>query len=677
MSMPVEKCGNDRANPPDLRRQISLNGEWELGGKVPDYTGGDFAEKTYLRHVAVPSAWRGKRIKLHFQAVNYAAEAFIDECPAGTHVGPWIPWEIDITELVEPGRSFVLTVKVKGMENDPIVDEEGNARWPVGSSFIRNRHGGLVDDVWLRAFGTVHVEDAFVRTSFRQKRLIVEYALCNSDSRRRTVAIMASAAPVGGTDADGVRFREPAVTLEAGERKTVRLETTWEDPLLWWPDNPQLYHLTTRLVEMQAEGMAGRHPEAQEQCPDIMDEEVRRFGFREIWCEDGGFRLNGVRVHFWGDYAEYGNDAYWPAEAYRPDALMSAYAALQRMNVRIMRWHEHPVPQYVLDAADECGMLLVCESAVEHLKRIDKPAYLRNAPVWLEAWVKVCRNHPSIVMWSADNAMGPFCFNVLTAKELLPLGAAIRAADPTRPVVFDGERDLGDEIVNYHDIMLKPEESIYQWRRYVHPAKPTGASEAIPALKYWYRNNPEMREINKWRQGVWIRGMRYAGFADIRPSVYWACGEAESLRASLLRNAYAPVALFDKDYDDLGIDPYLQGAYPELQEGEEARRTLVLYNDDYRGEPVEIEVEVRVRERVYASVRKRFRIEMGGKLEIPCRFVVPPAGETPLELVLRTFKEGRSTFTETKSFRVLPALSEEGAATKPPASIDIGTGSEV
>ncbi len=74
-----------------------------------------------------------------------------------------------------------------------------------------------------------------------------------------------------------------------------------------------------------------------------------------------------------------------------------------------------------------------------------------------------------------------------------------------------------------------------------------------------------------WWQGTWIRGMRYMNFTDLRPFTLrwaWTTGTDDRARQNLA-NSYAPVALFDKEYDRLGIIPIKDEKYPELHAGKD------------------------------------------------------------------------------------------------------------
>ncbi len=304
---------------PPLREQVSLNGQWPQGGKVPVYDSQNsaFKTRTYERAVTVPAAWKNRRVKLDFGAVNHWCEAFVDGQKVGEHNGAWIPFSFDITRWVRPGQSFTLRLEVKGKMMPPTV-VDGRVVWWIGHNDLDDKRSGIVDDVWLRAYAPVHIEDAFIQTSTRRNSLRVEYRLFNGGGVPWRGQLIGEARHEKTGAVEKTLRRD--VALAPGERKTVVLETAWDNPALWWPHDPQLYLLSSRL---QDAGGAG-------------DAEQRRFGFREFWTQGTQFRLNGVRVNLRGDWCAYSQ--YWGAIP-TPDVLRGHYQGVLATNANILRWH--------------------------------------------------------------------------------------------------------------------------------------------------------------------------------------------------------------------------------------------------------------------------------------------------------------------------------------------------
>ena len=59
----------------------------------------------YRRSFNAPSLENGARLLLHFQAVDYACAVFVNGQLAGTHVGGYIPFSLDITNMLVEGEN--------------------------------------------------------------------------------------------------------------------------------------------------------------------------------------------------------------------------------------------------------------------------------------------------------------------------------------------------------------------------------------------------------------------------------------------------------------------------------------------------------------------------------------------------------------------------------------------
>jgi hypothetical protein len=660
-----------------LRDQIGLNGLWDDNQYVPQYEGiTNIDQISYSRKVTVPQDWSGKIVKVEFDAVNFIADVYINNEHAVRHVGGWTPFSADVTKYAKPGDSFDLRVEVKGPKHEPIMDKESNVLWPVGGWYKDNgsSYSGIADDVWLRAYGVVHIEDAFIQTSFRNQMLTVDYTVANGSPSIRTVRIEADAVPAAAdAGAPVASFQGATVTLNPGETRVVRMTGRWQSPELWWPDQPVLHMLESRLVEQDA----------------VVDSESRRFGFREFWLEGNQFMLNGVRANLYGDYQCFGDKWYTSPDIHKPEAWAATVDNLFRQNIRVLRWHHNPVPQYLLDVADEKG-LLICSEAANYARRFlngtNTDLYLGNCSEWMEGWVKSHRNHPCIYMWNATNEMTHRGLGSFPPKDLRRLGDTIRLYDTTRPVGYDGDDQAAGDLIDYHypegynkepcgriinsgpsgmwfgdEGTVNPQQhhgSIYSWGHLVHPRKPTGTGECLhtksPLPEAQYAVNR-----NIWWLGIWLRGLRYTNWTNVKPACYWFALEDnfESARAVNMANAYAPVALFDKWYDDLGITPYVTGleaggTLPVWKGGAKPNRTLILYNDEFRGTSIDIEVVLRSDSVVYAQGTQTLEVPLGEHVDIPYSFQVPYLNGKEAELVLRTFKNGQLKFKEIRRFLI-------------------------
>ena len=73
--------------------------ESSLSG-VQKYVGKD-NELWYQREFEVPSKWNGKRMLLHFGAVDWKCDVWVNGIKVGSHTGGYTPFSIDITQALK------------------------------------------------------------------------------------------------------------------------------------------------------------------------------------------------------------------------------------------------------------------------------------------------------------------------------------------------------------------------------------------------------------------------------------------------------------------------------------------------------------------------------------------------------------------------------------------------
>jgi hypothetical protein len=612
---------------PALRDEINLAGNWSQGGTVPNLVMSSFSTRTYQRTFSVPSSWAGKRIFLEIEAINWSDVSRIDGTEVGRSTGGWLPHSYDITSRVTPGQTHTLTIDVSGTYP---------AGWPAGKEHAGSPCGGAVHDIFIRAYGAVAIRDAEIITSVANKTVTVKYLVQNLGTTSRTITVDAKAYPsTGGVSA--VSLATASTTLAAGETKTIQASGPWTDPNLWWPTDPKLYLLCSSVKESGA----------------TIDSQTIRFGFRECKIVGRFIQLNGVRVNFRGESIELGKSASGNNLA---SVGMSNWIAMEKsVNANSIRFHYSPPPAQMIDDCDEQGMLVMPESP---LWQSDVTGSSETRTIWMPAFVKHYRNHASVVHFSSSNE----CYG--SGPDLSVLVDTMRANDGSGRPIWSEDVDFAGEATTckhypegYGNM---PNTGLVYSTDWISPTIPQSCGEFAPCC--WIGNL--VPDIYYW-QGIWSRGMRYNGVSVIHPYNYsdWILGNSSSAAANLLKNSYAPVALFDHDYDGLGIGPIKDNSFPSIAAGSTANRTLVLYNDEFSDDNVTVLVEVKSGNTTYASGTKSYQVGLGGHLSIPCSFQVPYVGGSTMDLVLTTRKGGSIKFTESKQFNVTGSSSGTSAAT--------------
>lgn len=203
--------------------ESSLSGVQQLLGKQK--------ELWYKRTFTIPSNWKSKNILLHFGAVDWKAEVYLNDIKIGTHTGGFTPFSFDITPFLVSGNQKLI-VKVWDPTSESyiprgkqVVDPNGIWYTPVS---------GIWQTVWLEPVNNKHIKAVTSSPDIDNHNLKVKVCTENTSSSdivevtlKENNKVIASAKGVAGQSLD----------LSVPNAK------------LWSPDSPFLYDLDVALIE--------------------------------------------------------------------------------------------------------------------------------------------------------------------------------------------------------------------------------------------------------------------------------------------------------------------------------------------------------------------------------------------------------------------------------------------
>jgi len=281
----------EHPNPQRMRSDwLNLNGRWEfeldpgVSGEARGWSSGKtFSRKIlvpfcpesslsgigekdfmpcvwYRRRFALPESWRGKRVLLHFGAVDYDATAWVNGNEVGRHRGGYSSFAFEIPSALKSGPNE-LVVRA--------VDDTRSLLQPAGKQSKRfeswgcfyTRTTGIWQTVWLEA-----VPRTFIR-SFRfhaGAKSVGIHATLDGPAEGLTLATVAKA---GGREVGRVEI--PATGSAAFDLPLSFVR-------LWEPGNPFLYDLELQLFK-------GRR---------AVDTVCSYFGLRTLRIEGKRFLIN-------------------------------------------------------------------------------------------------------------------------------------------------------------------------------------------------------------------------------------------------------------------------------------------------------------------------------------------------------------------------------------------------
>ncbi len=375
----------------------------------------------YRRNIEIPAAWAGKRILLHFGAVDYLATVYINGVRAGRHKGGYTPFSFDITDLLkESGNYITLSAEDDVRSFNQPVGKQCMEYHSCGCSYTRTT--GIWQTVWMEPVSPAHIDTVKIRTDISTPAAQVTVKL----SRHTVGCTVTAVATYEGK--------------EVGRAKTraLGMSTTLSLPLsethLWEAGNGRLYDLSLTLSDDET----------------VLDKVDSYFGLREVALTGKKFLLNGKSIfgRWVLDQGFYPDGIYTAPsdEALKQDILDS-----MALGFNGARLHQKIFEPRFLYWADKLGYLVWGEHGNWGI-RINEFEQLANfLPEWMES-VERDYSHPSIIGWCPFNETWDCCGARQDDRILKIVYDMTKAADDTRPIIdTSGNFHVDTDIFDIHE----------------------------------------------------------------------------------------------------------------------------------------------------------------------------------------------------------------------------------
>ena len=196
----------------------------------------------YERSFMVPRSWRDKdkRVILHFGAVDWKAEVWVNGTKVGEHTGGYTPFSFDITPYLK--KNGPETVRLE------VTDATDNSYQPRGKQ-VSNPRGiwytavtGIWQTVWLEPVAESHIESYGVAYNHEGGTLGVAAKVEGMKAGDQIMVELLD----GGVGYNPETPSADVLFREVTERRFVSF--TLDNPRMWSPDDPYLYGLKISLL---------------------------------------------------------------------------------------------------------------------------------------------------------------------------------------------------------------------------------------------------------------------------------------------------------------------------------------------------------------------------------------------------------------------------------------------
>ncbi|WP_298495994.1 glycoside hydrolase family 2 TIM barrel-domain containing protein [uncultured Algibacter sp.] len=388
-------CGNNTQQNNQNRSKLNINNNWlYLENNTSNIN--DALKKDNWQNINLPHTWNALDVtdvnpgyrrtgswykkeleissvsnniyKLYFEGVNITSEIYVNGKKVGGHIGGYIGFSVNITDVISKGTNTIL-VRVDNSYNPEIIPSQKS------DFFI---FGGITRDVWLETIPEQHLANLKITTpnvSNLSADLNAKISVVNASNNSK---VKASLMDVNGKEIISSDFKivNNEAEINFKEIKNVKL---------WDTDNPNLYTLKIQLLNNN----------------EISDELTDNVGFRWFEFKDhGAFYLNGKRLLLRGTHRHEehaGVGAAMSNEQHRADMEL-----IKDMGANFVRLAHYPQDPEVYKACDELG-LLVWDELPWCRGGLGNDAWKKNTKGMLKEIIEQNHNHPSIILWSLGN----------------------------------------------------------------------------------------------------------------------------------------------------------------------------------------------------------------------------------------------------------------------------------
>ncbi|QCW99488.1 beta-glucuronidase [Aggregatimonas sangjinii] len=343
-----------------------------------------------------------KRYFLHFGAINYKAQIYVNGKHVASHTGGFTSFNCEITDAIADGNNFVVINANNTLTNSDI---------PTSRTDWLN-YGGITRDVNLVELPKAYIENYKIQLNPDNPKEILGWAMINGASSGDIKVMIPE-----------LKINE-SFPLENGKAE-IRFKAS---PEFWSIGNPKLYDVELTYGE--------------EVVKDLI-------GFRTIKIEDSQILLNGKPTMLKGiSIHEEAIGADGRAHSY--EHAIELLQAAKELNCNFVRLAHYTHNEHMLRAADKMGLLVWAEIPVYWNLEFEKPAVLEMAKTRMDEMIGRDQNRVSIAFWSLGNETP-----ISDARNTFfrALNTHVKSVDDTRlttaALVFGGE-EIGKMAKEYY-----------------------------------------------------------------------------------------------------------------------------------------------------------------------------------------------------------------------------------
>lgn len=357
----------------------TLNVPGDVNSQMPELT---YYESSIWYKKTFTYKKTDQRLFIHFAAVNYITDVFLNGEKIGTHEGGFTPFQFEITDKVKEQNSII--VRVNNQRKKDGIPAMG---------FDWFNYGGITRDVNLIETPATFIEDYFIQLKKGTSNTVKGWVKVNGSKALQPVQIHIPEAKINfktSTNDSGYAAIEFDANLQ-----------------LWNTQSPKLYNV--KIVALT----------------DSIKEQI---GFRTIETKGTEILLNGKSVFLKGVniHEEIGAEK---RRSYNEKDAIHLLSEAKKLGCNYVRLTHYPSTEYMVRLADKMGILLWEEIPLWQGIAFGDPVMQPKLNYMLQEMIQRDKNRSSVIIWSISNETVP---GAARDKALTQMAQLAREKDDTR-----------------------------------------------------------------------------------------------------------------------------------------------------------------------------------------------------------------------------------------------------
>ncbi|GAB1608204.1 beta-glucuronidase-like isoform X1 [Argonauta hians] len=390
----------------------------------------------YDREFYVDPRWKLDTVHLRFDSAHYNTIVWVNSQFAFNHSGGHLPFEGDISHLLQYGAVERVTVAINNtltpttLPPGTITYKKDAKRFPAGY-FVQDlqmdffNYAGIHRHVWLYTTPHTYISDIFIDTNIQGSTGVVSYKVVPSN-------------PSAGHQQFKVKILDKYGGIVAVSNHSSDVLTV-PHASLWWPYNMNtsspayLYTLEVHLISTSHD--VYRHP----------------FGIRTVTVNPTQLLINnrpfyclGVGRHEDADVRGKGVDL---------PLIAKDFNLMRWLGVNCFRTSHYPYSEELMDEADRQGFAVIDESPGVGIQKDNMgEASLAHHMEVMSELVSRDKNRPSVIIWSVANE--PQSYRPQAEHYFKSVIRHTQMLDKSRPVTFVMNSNvMTDRAAQFADIL--------------------------------------------------------------------------------------------------------------------------------------------------------------------------------------------------------------------------------